>query len=85
MFAFQSSALYLTRTPEKTQRGGFAEAVTGVRATQLLPGVKEVLELGLDANFGGSQVTVVLQAQFNLTLWKMWSFLDHPDPDQVLG
>lgn len=52
VFDFQSSALYSTLTPEKTQRGGSAEAVMGVRATQLLPGVKEViLEFGLGSNF----------------------------------
>lgn len=33
--------------------------------------------------WGGTQAAVFLQAQLNLTLWKMEPFLDHPHHDQV--
>lgn len=90
-FLTPSPVLFIPYCHLKNQESGFAKAVLGDGATQFLHGVTEeapelgVITLVLAPTSRGTQATVFLQAQLNLTLWKMWPSLGHPHPDQVLS
>lgn len=90
-FLTPSLVLFIPYCYLKNRRSGFAEAVLGDGATQLLHGVTEeapefgAITLVLAPTSRGTQATIFLQAQLNLTLWKMWPSLGHPYPDQVLS